>query len=87
MSIQDVLRVKKRYQWKNGVHVLYSVGQTSERFPGFDFLVGWSLSIALTCFHFLYKLKEIIGLDFSPKSFLPLVELVIDKSNEIPHLL
>jgi len=72
---------------QHSVHVLNAIVKSNEAAPLRDDLVLGNLGVALLRLHILNEGCKQISVDLVPEGLLPRVELVVDKSNQIPHLL
>jgi hypothetical protein len=86
MSFHHEFGVELRDQWKDSVHVLDSVVQGSEGSPVLDFFVLLGSWVALFGLHVFDQLHEVFSVDLIPKSFLPVIELILNQGDHIPHV-
>jgi len=87
MSFHHEFGMKLGNQRKDGVHVLNLVNKRSECSPVFDVFVlccDWTTLFGL---HVLDQLHEVFSVDLVPESFLPVIKLILNKSNHVPHVL
>jgi hypothetical protein len=86
MALHHELRVKTRDQWKDRIHVFDSIIKSSEGTIVLDVLVLLRCWVALLGLHILDQLHEIVSVNLVPESACPVLELVLNQSNEIPHV-
>lgn len=79
--------VKRRNQRQDGVHVLYPIVQSHKCTVVLDVFVDLGGRVALFGLHVLNKGHKSFSLNLVPKSGLPVFELVLNESDEIPHVL
>jgi hypothetical protein len=79
--------VKRRNQWQDGVHVLYSIVQSHKCTVVLDVFVDLGGRVALFGLHVLNKGHERFSVNLIPKSGLPVLKLRLNESDEIPHVL
>mgnify|MGYP004297839481 CR=1 FL=1 len=75
-----------RDQWQDGVHVLYPIVQSHECTVVLDVFVDLGGRVALFGLHVLNKGHERFSINLVPKSGLPVLELILNERDEIPHI-
>jgi len=84
MSLHHEFGMKLRNQRKDGVHVLNFVNKRSECSPVLDVFVLCGDWTTLFSLHIFNQLHEVLSVNLVPKSFLPIVKLILNKSNHVP---
>jgi len=70
--------MKKRNQWEDDVHVLYSFVKGEEGFEILDLFVLSTLRIGLFGLHILNLRHEVVNINFIPESRFPGIELIVN---------
>jgi len=87
VTVLHELRVELSDKGKNDGHVLNAVVKEHESLILVDKLVLGSGGTALLGLHLLNEIGQVVSVNLFPTGTLPGIELHVDQSDEIPHLL